>query len=79
MTLKGRPLEIDPQMDFRISEWPINPVLSTKNLDIVFDCDDNPAVGPHIRVLFTSRIRIFHLCVHLTKLDNAYVKRRSET
>jgi len=35
MTLKGRPLEMDPQMDFRISEWPINPVVSTKNLNIV--------------------------------------------
>jgi len=34
VTLKGRPLEMDVEMDFRVSEWPTNRVASTENLDI---------------------------------------------
>jgi len=34
VTFKGCPLEMDVEMDFRVSEWPTNRVASTENLDI---------------------------------------------
>lgn len=53
-----RPLEMDPQMNFRISEWPINRVVSTENLDIAYSIQQLARIFG--LAVFTSRIRIFH-------------------
>lgn len=68
-------------MDFRISEWPINRVVSTENLDIAYST--LAVIQQLARIfelaVFTLRIRIFYLCMDLTKLDNACIKCGYET
>jgi hypothetical protein len=84
VTLKGRPLEMDVEMDFRLSEWPTNRVASTENLDIGYSGLTlsqlrNSRWKRHARIARNSGIPSVCARADLTKLDNSCVKHGFQT